>query len=163
MVAMLKEARDLEENGIVFSIAADSFLTVQKSEEYKAWLNLPEDVRIQKDEASFLNVGIRFWMPADMLAQCSLLGQGCAGNLYCAHCSAHKDMRHIPFELRLVKERVNFGQFVDSVHMHADTLWTINTCESRGTNWKFNEEGMRFMTAPSSLVLPAAAAAKTVP
>ena len=117
MVAMLKEARDLEENGIVFSIAADSFLTVQKSEEYKAWLNLPEDVRIQKDEASFLNVGIRFWMPADMLAQCSLLGQRCAGNLYCGHCSAHKDMRHIPFELRLVKERVNFGQFVDSVHM----------------------------------------------
>jgi hypothetical protein len=34
-----------------------------------------------------------------MLAQCSLIGQGCAGHHYCHHCDAHKENRHLPFEL----------------------------------------------------------------
>ena len=165
LVEMLAEAKKLEEEGIVFSVGADSFLTVQESNEYAEWLKRPESdrnrMKQRMDEASFHNVGIRFWVPADMLAQCSLLGQGCAGNLYCPHCSAHKATRHIPFELHRVKESVNFIKFADSVDMKAETLWTINTCEDRGQNWKFSEEGLRFMTAPSSLVVqvPSAPAA----
>ena len=157
LVEMIKEAKELEENGIVFSIAADSFLTVQESEEYQSWMKLPEETRKEKcarmDTESFHNVGIRFWVPADMLAQCSLLGQGCAGNKYCAHCCTHKDVRHLPFELRLVTERVNFRKFADQLDLHAETLWSINTCSDRGPNWKFTEEGLRFMTAPSNLVI----------
>ena len=158
LVETMKEARELEENGIVFSIAADSFLTVQDSEQYNEWKKLPEAVRnemaTKKDDRSFHNVGIRFWVPADMLAQCSLLGQGCAGKHYCPHCNTHKDFRHIPFELRLVTERVNFRKYAEQLDLHAETLWSINTCENnRGPNWKLNEEGLRFMTEPSSLVL----------
>ena len=155
LVEMMKEAKELEEEGIVFSIAADSFLTVQESEEYRSWMQLPEQTRKEKcqrmDPESFHNVGIRFWVPADMLAQCSLLGQGCAGKMYCAHCHTDKDARHIPFELRLVPERVNFKTFADQLDLHAETLWSINTCANRGSNWKFTEEGLRFMTAPSNL------------
>jgi len=168
LVEMLKEAKQLEDEGIVFSVGADSFLTVQESGEYATWLNRPEEERKRLKaslaDESFHNVGIRFWVPADMLAQCSLLGQGCAGNLYCPHCSAHKETRHIPFELRLVEKSVNFRKFADSVDMKAETLWTINTCEpsqDRRSNWRFSEEGLRFMTAPSSLVVqvPSAPAA----
>ena len=168
LVEMLKEAKQLEDEGIVFSVGADSFLTVQESGEYATWLTRPEGERNRLKaslaDESFHNVGIRFWVPADMLAQCSLLGQGCAGNLYCPHCSAHKETRHIPFELRLVEKSVNFREFADSVDMKAETLWTINTCEpsqDRRSNWRFSEEGLRFMTAPSSLVVqvPSAPAA----
>ena len=154
---MLAEAKELEENGVVFSVDADSFLAVRESPEYEAWMKLPEDTRkaqiARNETGSFHNVGIRFWVPADMLAQCSLLGQGCAGKQYCAHCNAHKDTRHIPFELRLVPERVNFRKLADELDLHADTLWSINTAAERGGNWKFNEQGLRFMTAPSELVV----------
>jgi len=157
LVEMLKEARELEENGIVFSKAADSFLTVQDSKQYKAWTELQETTQklmiAKKADGSFHNVGIRFWVPADMLAQCSLLGHGCAGKHYCAHCNTHKDRRHIPFELLLVKEPVNFCKFANQLDLHAETLWSINTCENRGPNWNFNEEGMRFMTEPSLLIV----------
>ena len=158
LVETLKEARELEENGIVFSKAADSFLTVQDSDQYSEWKKLPEATLkrmiARKDDGSFHNVGIRFWVPADMLAQCSLLGQGCAGKNYCAHCNTHKDSRHIPFELRLVAERVNFRKFADQLDLHAETLWSINTCENdRRPEWKLNEEGLRFMTEPSTLVV----------
>ena len=166
LVGMLKEAKELEENGVVFSVDADSFLAVQESPEFEAWMKLPEDTRksmiARNETGSFHTVGIRFWVPADMLAQCSLLGQGCAGKQYCAHCNAHKDTRHIPFELRLVPERVNFRKLADELDLHADTLWSINTSADQGENWKFNEEGLRFMTAPSDLVVsqPEPASAK---
>ena len=78
---------------------------------------------------------------ADMAAKYSLLGQGCSGNLYCTHYIAHRAERHIPFELCLVKDSVNFNRPADSVDMHAEPLWTINTCEDSGHTWKFNEEG----------------------
>ncbi len=155
LAGMMKEAKELEENGIVFSIAADSFLTVQESDEYRSWMKLPEQTRKEKcqrmDAGSFHNVGIRFWVPADMLAQCSLLGQGCAGKKYCAHCHTDKDARHIPFELCLVPERANFRAFADQVDLHAETLWSINTCADRGPNWKLTEQGLRFMTAQCNL------------
>ena len=46
-------------------------------------------------------------------------------------------------ELCLVKDSVNFNRPADSVDMHAEKLWTINTCEDSGHNRKFNEEGFR--------------------
>jgi hypothetical protein len=157
LVGMLAEAKELEEMGVVFSVDADSFLAVRESPEYEAWMKMSEDTRKSKiariETGSFHNVGIRFWVPADMLAQCSLLGQGCAGKQYCAHCNAHKDTRHIPFELRRVPERLNFRELAEELDLHADTLWSINTSAERGTNWQFNEEGLRFMTAPSDLVV----------
>jgi len=157
LVGMLAEAKELEEKGVVFSVDADSFLAVQESPEYEAWMEMSEDARkskiVRNETGSFHNVGIRFWVPADMLAQCSLLGQGCAGKQYCAHCNAHKDTRHIPFELHRVSERVNFWKLAEELDLHADALWSINTSAERGTNWQFNEEGLRFMTAPSDLVV----------
>ena len=38
-----------------------------------------------------MRANIRFWHAADMAAQCSVLGHGCAGDKYCAHCSAVKE------------------------------------------------------------------------
>ena len=64
---------------------------------------------IKSEADKFGNVGMRFFVPADMLTQCALLGQGCAGKNYCANCHAHRDSRHIPFELRVGKPPIQFS------------------------------------------------------
>ena len=76
-----------------------------------------------------------------------------------AHCPLHRSQgRHITFELCLVKDTgsVNCNRFADSADMHAETLWTTNTCEDSEHQWKFNEEGLRFMTASSDLIVQSA-------
>jgi hypothetical protein len=60
-----------------------------------------------------------------MEAQCSVLGHWCAGNQYCGH-SAHKDNWHIPYELILVKEAVNFHVLADQYNAFPSTLLAIN-------------------------------------
>ena len=51
---------------------------------------------------------------------------------------------------------MNCNRFADSADMHAETLWTTNTCEDSEHQWKFNEEGLRFMTASSDLIVQSA-------
>jgi len=169
---IVMEAAQLERKGIAFSRAADSFLGVAESSAYEAWLRgrekayreLPSEGRPQLREwlkteesgapAPFRRVLFRFWVAADMLAQCSLIGQGCAGHHYCPHCDAHKENRHLPFELFKVKERTNLWKLANDSDMMVETLWAINTCKDLGAKgrqpWDLTEEGLMACTLPCS-------------
>ena len=99
-------------------------------------------------------MGFRFWVAADMLAQCSLIGQGCPGHHYCPHCDAHKENRHLPFELFKVKHPTNFWKLANDSDTMVETLWAINTGEDLGTKgrqpWKLTDEGLMACTLPCS-------------
>jgi hypothetical protein len=169
---IVKEVAELEADGIVFSRCADSFLGVAESNYYLEWLkgrekaysNIPSESRpkpafnewLKTEEtgapAPFRRVGLRFWVAADMLAQCSLIGQGCAGHRYCAHCMAHKENRHLPFELFKVEKPTNFWQLANDNDTKVETLWAINTGEDRQTNSgqtrKLTDVGLTACTLP---------------
>jgi hypothetical protein len=188
LTELVAEAAELEKNGIAFSRAADSFLKVADSEQYKEWLatrtqmhailpspkqSLKEWLKIsdvQGEPVPFRQVGFSFWVAADMLAQCSLIGQGCAGNNYCPHCKAHRDDRHLPFELIRVQKPMSFRKLADDYETKVETLWAINTCEDEMTRrrkpWDFTEEGMQACTlqcTDSALARPVAAAEPSPP
>ena len=146
MIGIMQELVELEKDGIIFSKDADMFLKVGESDAYKTWLEMQRPLG-SADAEMFRRVSFRFWVPADMLAQCSIIGHGCSGNLYCPHCCAHKDFRHIPFELRRLDRAVNFREYAEEMEMHPETLWTINTCEDKQHSWKYTEEMLKFMTA----------------
>jgi hypothetical protein len=171
LTEIVKEAAQLEEKGIAFSRVADSFLGVAESAQYNEWLSrrkaaydqLPSDSKpsfdewLRKPEASgdpapFRRVGFLFWVAADMLAQCSLIGQGCAGHHYCAHCDAHKENRHLPFELFKVKSPTNFWKLANDNDIMVETLWAINTCEDLETKGRdpygLTEDGLMACTLP---------------
>ena len=59
------------------------------------------EARLPADEKAkrYVHVPVKFWFPADMAAQCAVIGHGCAGHHYCAHCMAHENERHLPYEL----------------------------------------------------------------
>ena len=169
---IITEIAELEKNGIAFCRGADSFDKVVESEQYKEWLGAREPEAAYKslpnterpgfgewlrtsdtlEPVPFRRVGISFWIAADMLAQCSLLGQGCAGHFYCAHCEAHKENRHLPFELVKVEKPTNFFKLANDNDTKVEALWAINTCEDLGTGerppWKLTEEGLRGCTLP---------------
>jgi hypothetical protein len=173
LTEIVKEAAQLEEKGIAFSRDADSFLGVAESEQYNEWLSrrkaaydqllsdskpsfdewlrLPEE---SGDPAPFRRVGLLFWVAADMLAQCSLIGQGCAGHHYCAHCDAHKENRHLPLELFKVKKATNFWKLANDNDVMVETLWAINTLEDLETKgrapYSLTEEGLMACTLPCS-------------
>jgi hypothetical protein len=173
LTEIVKEAAQLEEKGIAFSRVADSFLGVAESEQYNEWLSRRKaaydqllsdskpsfDEWLRKPEASedpvpFRRVGFLFWVAADMLAQCSLIGQGCAGHRYCAHCDAHKENRHLPFELFKVKKAENFWKLANDNDIMVETLWAINTCEDLETKGRdpygLTEDGLMACTLPCS-------------
>ena len=169
---IVMEAAQLERKGIAFSRAADSFLGVAESGAYEAWLRgrekaygeLPSEGRPKLREwlkteesgapAPFRRVLFRFWVAADMLAQCSLIGQGCAGHHYCPHCDAHKENRHLPFELFKIKTPTNLWKLANDSDMMVETLWAINTCKDLGAKgrqpWDLTEEGLMACTLPCS-------------
>ena len=168
LTEIVKEAAQLESKGIAFSRADDSFLGVAESDRFAEWLkgreqrykdlqssqNFTEWLTTEEsgEPAPYRRVGMRFWVAADMLAQCSLIGQGCAGHHYCAHCNAHKENRHLPFELFKVKKPTNFWQLANDNDTKVETLWAINTCEDLGAKgcnaWKLTDEGLMACTLP---------------
>ena len=132
-----QEIEELETDGVLYSVSEGTLLGV---------LAANKTVSEEEREVKGLKPArVTFWHAADMAAQCSVLGHGCAGNHYCGHCSAHKDHRHIPYELILVKEAVNFQRLADRYDMFPNTLFAINA----GTEGKGGptELGLRASTA----------------
>ena len=146
MARFYEEIESLETDGLLYSESEGTLLGV-----------LEANASISKEERETKGlkpVRATFWHAADMAAQCSVLGHGCAGNHYCGHCSAHKDNRHIPYELILVKEAVNFQRLADRYDVFPSTLFAINAgLEGKGGP---TELGLRASTAdaPFSRVPP---------
>ena len=118
MARFYDEIESMETDGLLYSDSEGTLLGV-----------LEANASVSKEERESRGlkpVRVTFWHAADMAAQCSVLGHGCAGNEYCGHCSAHKDNRHIPYELILVKEAVNFQVLADRYDVFPSTLFAIN-------------------------------------
>ena len=83
--------------------------------------------RLPADKKRYVHVPVKFWFPADMAAQCAVIGHGCAGDHYCAHCMAHENERHLPYELVITTEDTSLQAMAHEHDMHARTLYAINT------------------------------------
>ena len=141
-----EEIECLQSNGVVFDPRADagSFAGVWKQ---------TADARIVEGSEEWTQRKLRrvqlgFWLGADMAAQCAVLGHGCAGNEYCGHCTAHRDERHIPYDLMRVDEAVSFQRLAEKHDMFPSSLYGINAClEGKGGE---TELGLRSCTADAT-------------
>ena len=146
MARFYDEIESMETDGLLYSDSEGTLLGV-----------LEANASISKEELETKGlkpVKTTFWHAADMAAQCSVLGHGCADNEYCGHCSAHRNNRHIPYELILVKEAVNFQHLADRYDLFPSTLFAVNAgMEGKGGP---TELGLRASTADAtfSRVLP---------
>uniref|UniRef100_A0A7S0MB41 Uncharacterized protein n=1 Tax=Cryptomonas curvata TaxID=233186 RepID=A0A7S0MB41_9CRYP len=69
-----------------------------------------------------------------------------------SYCMAHKEDRHLPFELFKVKKSTNFWKLANDNDTKVETLWAINTGEDRQTNGgkmrKLTDVGLVACTLP---------------
>ena len=148
MEAFFGEIDSLQTKGVVYRPAADS----QPESLAGVWQQIEAEGVFEGSEAwkqrNLRRVGLDFWLGADMAAQCAVLGHGCAGNEYCGHCTAHKNVRHIPYELMRVKAATSFQKLADELDMFPSSLYAINAClEGNGGE---TEHGLRSCTADAT-------------
>lgn len=142
------EIESLEQEGVVFCPEADSLLGV--------WGDVVGKQKLVVDSPEWTQRGLRrvkvtVWQAGDMAAQCAVLGQGCAGNHYCGHCMAHKEARHIPYELVRVTEAISIQKLADKYDMFTRTLRAINLGSPQGHGDSgLTETGLRACTADAS-------------
>jgi hypothetical protein len=139
---MLKELKDLRDNGIYYSKAEHCCLGV-KDRLCKEGIHIGGNPIID----GYRHIKVEFWAPADMLAQCALVGHGCAGDQYCAHCSTNRELRARPFTLRRVEEDTSLQKLAHEHDMHAHTLHAINACSCpKWSHFVLLEKGLEDMT-----------------
>ena len=141
MEKFFQELQVLATDGVLYSVANETFLG-----QWQAFQELSEEEKAQTAD-DYARVQLRFWLAADMAAQCAAIGHGCAGHHFCAHCYALQDERHLPYTLVTVAERTNFKAFAHEHDMHAKTLFAINTREDPERVQALTMEGMRQTTA----------------
>ena len=138
------EIECLQTNGVVYDPTLDSLLGVCKGIQEKG---VSEDSPAWKEQ-QLRRVGLDFWLGADMAAQCAVLGHGCAGNEYCAHCTAHRNNRHIPYELIRLEKAVSFQRLAEDHDMFPHSLYAINAgLQGMGGE---TEHGLRSCTADAT-------------
>jgi hypothetical protein len=142
-----KECQDLAEHGVIFNMVGQTFLG-----QSEAFRNLSDEARLAEENADpaekvFHAVKIGFWVPADMAAQCALIGHGCGGHNYCAHCNTHAEERHLPYAMKLVDEDTSLQALAKEHDMHARTLYAINAANDHKGVQRLTREGLRNSTA----------------
>ena len=138
------EIASLEKDGVWFCPTEKKLLGI--------WEKLSKDETTEALVAKgFRKVTLTFWHGADMAAQCAVLGQGCAGHRYCAHCNAHKNQRHIPYELYKVQEDINFQKLASEFDMFPTTLYAINAAADDTNVLCLSEDGLRACTKESEI------------
>ena len=149
MTGFNKECQDLAEHGIIFNMVGQTFLG-----QSEAFRNLGPEARLAEESADsdpaekvFHAVKIGFWVPADMAAQCALIGHGCGGHHYCAHCNAHEEERHLPYKLITVDEDISLQALAKKHDMHVRTLYAINAGKDHKGIQNLTREGLRNSTA----------------
>jgi hypothetical protein len=147
MTEFLKECNCLAGHGIVFNKPEQTFLG-----QLEVFGKLSDDEKLAEESAArskkrFHPVRINLWVPADMAAQCALIGHGCGGHHYCAHCNAHEEERHLPYKLILVDEDISLQALAKKHDMHARTLYAINAGKDHKGVQNLTREGLRNSTA----------------
>ena len=141
-----QQCQSLQTEGIVFDACLQTFLGRTEalsalSEEEK----LAEEGAAQ-DKKRFFPVQVKFWFPADMAAQCAVIGHGCAGHHYCAHCMMHENERHLPYVLVTTTKSTNLQAMAHEYDLHARTLYAINTGVDHKGVQILTEQGLRQST-----------------
>ena len=158
-----QECQDLAVRGVVFNIKKQAFLG-----QLEAFSQLSEEEQVadktaDKHVQTYFPVSVKFWSPADMAAQCAILGHGCAGHHYCAHCMAHADERHLPYALRTLDEDTNFSALAHELDMHPKTLFALNTRVDHAGVQALTLQGLRDSTAMDAAARALAAARESEP
>ena len=144
MAQFYKQITSLEMDGVWYCPTEDTLLGI--------WEKYKDTTQEEQKERQLRKVGLTFWHGADMAAQCAVLGHGCAGHNYCGHCNAHKEERHIPYELHKVQTDINFQQLATSFDMFPKTLYAINAASLDSTDvLKLSEDGLRACTRVSNI------------
>ena len=120
-----QECQDLAVRGVLFNIKEQAFLGQLEAFSQMSEEKQVADKTAEKNVRTYFPVSVKFWSPADMAAQCAILGHGCAGHHYCAHCMAHADERHLPYALRTLDEDTNFSALAHELDMHPKTLFAL--------------------------------------
>ena len=123
-----RECQSLQTEGIMFDDSLQTFLG-----RTEAWSQLSEEAKLKEEKAApdtkrFFPVQVKFWFPADMAAQCAVIGHGCAGHRFCAHCMTHENERHLPYALVTTTELTSLQAMAHQYDLHARTLYAINAC-----------------------------------
>ena len=141
-----QQCQSLQTEGIVFDACLQTFLgrTAALSE-------LSEEARLAEERAAqdkkrFFPVQVKFWFPADMAAQCAVIGHGCAGHHYCAHCMMHENERHLPYVLVTTTKPTNLQAMAHEYDLHARTLYAINAGVDHKGVQILTEQGLRQST-----------------
>ena len=154
----IEEFQQLAEHGVVFNRQLQTFLgqaaAFRKLSEHEQQALCPDGGK------KYCPVKIKFVFGADMAAQCAVFGHGCAGNHYCGHCMAHKDERHLPYELVTTDAETSFQAMAHKYDMHARTLYAINTGQDHKGVQKLTAEGLRNSTAMDAAAREAAVRAE---
>ena len=151
----LKEIQQLAEYGVVFNMEKQTFLG--QSEEFRKLPMLEQQaVWGDRGEKKYCPVKIKFVFAADMAAQCAVIGHGCAGNHYCAHCMAHEKDRHLPYVLVTTDEETTLQAMAHRYDMHARTLYAINTRQDHKGVQILTVDGLRNSTAMDAAAREAA-------
>ena len=141
-IPILAGISDLEQNGILYSPQADTFLGVHELYKNKG-IDETKPLGLRRAK-------LEFWLPADMLAQSAVIGHGCAGDQFCSHCHVTKDDRHLPFQLVRLARETNFQALAEEYDLFPATLHRINlpghAGEGEGDCWALTEEGLRACT-----------------
>ena len=146
LTGFFQECEDVAKHGVVFNKEKDTFLG--QSEAFRGMTEADKVADANADPANkrFYEVKIQFWVPADMAAQCALIGHGCGGHNYCAHCNTHAEERHLPYAMKLVDEDTSLQALAKEHDMHARTLYAINAAKDHKGVQRLTEEGLRNST-----------------
>jgi len=147
LTGFFQECEDVAKHGVVFNKEKDSFLG--QSEAFRSMPEADKDADANADPANrrYHKVKIQFWVPADMAAQCALIGHGCGGHHYCAHCYTHAEERHLPYAMKLVDEDTSLQALAKEHDMHARTLYAINAMIDDSGVQVLTRDGLRNSTA----------------
>ena len=154
----IKEFQQLAEHGVVFNRELQTFLG--QAAAFRKLSELEQQVLCPDGQKKYCPVKIKFVFGADMAAQCAVFGHGCAGNHYCGHCMAHKDERHLPYELVTTDEETSFQAMAHKYDMHARTLYAINTGLDHKMVQRLTAEGLRNSTVMDAAAREAAVRAE---
>jgi len=154
----IKEFQQLAEHGVVFNREEQTFLG--QAAAFRKLSELEQQVLCPDGQKKYCPVKIKFVFGADMAAQCAVFGHGCAGNHYCGHCMAHKDERHLPYELVTTDEETSFQAMAHKYDMHARTLYAINTGLDHKMVQRLTAEGLRNSTVMDAAAREAAVRAE---
>jgi hypothetical protein len=141
-----QQCQSLQTEGIVFDACLQTFLGRTEAVSKLSDEERLAEANAAQDKKRFFPVQVKFWFPADMAAQCAVIGHGCAGHHYCAHCMMHENERHLPYVLVTTVKPTTLQAMAHEYDLHARTLYAINAGLDHKGVQILTESGLRQST-----------------